>query len=777
MADEITRESLLQGVEKEGPTPPSLSFRDRLLEGIGPQKEQPMAGLVGQQELGPAGLEAPLTRLRVNMADTFQEKLAAFQKSFPAGDLTKDAVSGELLFRPDKATPFAKVDADMLEKFEPLGDLIDFTANDLGAISGEMLLAARTRGLSLLALLRNLFIGGTVGEFAQEGVESLQGFQFESPSQIAARGAMKGALGAVGGVAGKGVETTINFIRGAGTVRLQPGGEEAMRAAERQDVPQLMPFQVSDSPILKKLGGQAGAVLPTVQRRINEQNAALTARVRDLRDRVSAAQLGQRLRALHDGLRQSVLSGAQRIVRNTKASEAGEALQQGVAEYAERSRLMVDEAYGAARNLAKPEYDYSPILNAIDEVREGTVFQTTTGAVERAEGRLNSKVASVMDRLARLDANAPDIVRDNGQVVSATDALLAIRNELYDLKTPDPGTLFRKQHRDAARLYRAITDVLDNPNNTHAAFVEAWQEARRLAAQRFETFDKLIVLRTGRSETPAQLADRLVAPLQIDNIKTLRSIVPNERFAAFQDFAKSKLLHNPDGLTESLKKFDQETLDVLFSPAEQTAMRGIGTAIDTLNRVGIDKILERQSQRGKIIQEAILRNDTAQIDTLFRMVENAGGKNSPVGRSVRAALIDELWKRVTNVPKGQATEEVARNQLTQFLKELRSVGALKFLQVGDIRRLRDLRLIKQFIDVGADSGTSIQASEAVAGLRALRLSAFQTVLEHIGTGRLLTSDAGRRLFTGVGRKKTSLTMMNAAAGALATAASDIQSEE
>lgn len=775
MAD---RERILQDLRGPGGDElPALDMKGRILQSLGQQREGSTAALVGQQELGPAGMEAPVTRLRVNMADTFQEKIAAFKKTFPEGDLSKDPVSNVLLFRPDKATPFAKIDADMLERFEPLGDLIDFTANDLGAISGELLAAMRTRGVSLVQLLGRLFAGGMLGEVAQEGVESLEGFQFESPGEIAARAALKGTFAVGGGVAGKGLEMGVNFLRGAGTIGLQPGAVEAMQAAERQGVPQLMPFQVSDNPIIKKLAGQAGAVLPTVGRRIREQNAAMASRISQLRERTELPRLGERLSALHERLRSDVLSKGRDITIKTKGSEAGTALTQGVAEYSERSRLLVNEAYDVARGIEKPDFDNTPILNAIDEITEGTSFRTTAGGVERAEGAIDPKLAAAMDRASRLDVNGPDVVGPNGQISTATDGLLAIRSELWDLKTPDPGTLFRKEHRDAAKMYKAITDVVDNPVNASAGFVRAWQSARQMAANRFNTFDKMIVLRTGKSETPAQLANRLARPFEVDNLKLLRNIVSNDKFASLQNFFKSNLMRDPDGITKALGKFDDETLDVLLTPAEQTVFREIAGGIEKLNAVGIPAILESQSQHGRIIQEAVLRSETAQVDGLFRMMTEAGGRQSDVGRSIRAALIDQFWTRVTDLPKGQGTEEVFRGQLNAFIKEMRAVGATKFLNRGDLRAMRDLRLIKQFVDVGADAGTSIQASEAVAGLRTLGAAALQTILEHMGTGRLMTGNLGRRLLTGFGRKQKPLTTLKVTSAILATAALDAHGEE
>ena len=99
------------------------------------------ASFFNQRDLGEPGLSDNLARMALADADAAGEKLAAFKKHYPDGDLRVAPVTGELLFRENISSSFKKVDAGIMQKFEPVGDLIDFLGSDAGAIIGEIALS------------------------------------------------------------------------------------------------------------------------------------------------------------------------------------------------------------------------------------------------------------------------------------------------------------------------------------------------------------------------------------------------------------------------------------------------------------------------------------------------------------------------------------------------------------------------------------------------------------------------------------------------------------
>ena len=117
--------------------------------------------------------------------------------------------------------------------------------------------------------------------------------------------------------------------------------------------------------------------------------------------------------------------------------------------------------------------------------------------------------------------------------------------------------------------------------------------------------------------------------------------------------------------------------------------------------------------------------------------------------------------------------------LREVLKEYKGKGLYELLRVSDVGSLGRLAQLEKILQPSAaDAGSSIQAAEQASGLRRFRQQAFQNLLQLIGVGRLLTSNAGRRILLGKGRESTGFMRKVASlSGALGVIASDIQSSE
>ena len=255
----ITAENITTGFDDlfDDLQPPKGEGFDKLFEEP-KDEEQSLAEFVGQETLGEAGLEDISVRGELAAADTRTEKITAFKNAYPEGDLIfvpgkGEAIStlegvpserkhGEILFRKDKSEPYAKVDADFLSKGgnEVLADLYEFFADDIGAISGEILAGTQrfskliapwanlipvygpaiSRGLtsySLLPLLIKVGIGAFAGEMAQEGVQEFKGINEQSIKDISSSAGFKSII-AMGGTAVLEpiVRRVANVFKGAG---------------------------------------------------------------------------------------------------------------------------------------------------------------------------------------------------------------------------------------------------------------------------------------------------------------------------------------------------------------------------------------------------------------------------------------------------------------------------------------------------------------------------------------------------------------------------------
>lgn len=757
-----------------GDAEPGLA--DRIKSRLGPQPESDtIAWQVNQGELGPPGMEDIGLRFKINAADTFKEKFGAFRSTFPQGDLTKDIMSDTLIFREDPSQPYKKVDADLLEKFEPLQDLVDFTASDLGAISGEMLAAARTRGVSLLGLLGRLFAGGSAGEYAQEYIEPSIGVPQEESyvDEITPRAAGKGVVAGIGGVVGMGVEKGINAVRGAGTFGVKPEAEGVMQAAERMGLPPLMPQQVTTSPLIQRLASQSGAVSEKIPVLVQQQEAAVRKKLDSLRDPVDAERVTQELASLHTRERKEILSKA--VVAGTSPEQAGKALTEGKVRYENLSKLYVDGAYEAARKIDTPQFDLNPIYRAIDEITTGAPAKGVKGETLQGQAPLPRVLQDVIGKLKAFDPNAPDIVQ-NGKVLTKTDFLKNLRSQLWDLKTPPVGEPIRQEHALAGKLYRAITDVMDNPVSGNPEFVSAWKNASQMARDRFDTLEKNIVIEAGRTQTPERLADRLAQPLNSTNLDILRRVTGVSKYFQMQDFFKANLIKNADQLTTTLSKFDDETLGKLLSPDEQSAFREIGSRIDKLNSMQLPVRLAASKNAADAVERAVVSGGKENLDEIYRMVQKAGGPDSKPGKAIRAALIENIWQDVIAVPAGEAAEQAVSSRVASKLVQMRETGAMRFLTNADMSDIRDLSLYKSLMEGGGDVGTSIQAAETISSAARFSRTAMVKLAQSAGMGRFITSGAGRRILTGTGSKKLDMPRLKAFSGALATLTSDFEEE-
>lgn len=766
--------------------PPAIDFNS-LLEGAAENRaetEEFAAVFAGQSQLVPGGMGGDIpsvvARLGISAADTLAEKITAFKGVFPEGELVSVPVDDTLIFRRSPSESFQKVDADLLEEFEPLGDLIDFFGSDIGAITGEALSlipggkAATTgakQGFRVLPLMARLAAGGGFGEFSQEAVESAAGFQQENVGTVAARATLKSAFSAGGGVVGKGLEKLVSGATGRGLLEITKEGQRAQRATKVQGVDDLPANIISSNPLVQKLGGQSAALVPTLGDYITQLEGQVTRALGRLRG--PTGRLPQDLKAAHDLERKSVLRETLESTKQTSQAKGGASIQEGITRYDESSAAQVTASYTRARQIEEPQFDFVPLLNEAEDIELGVrglgtarTRDVDTGILDIRGDPITRKVTDqelvkldevntttrlVIDKIKALDPSLPPVTLPNGRVVSSTEQLRALRTRLFDVMIPPPGDIVRAEHVTARRLFGSIGKMMNDPINNSRGFIDAWKTANGLAKDRFDTREKLLLIRTAKSEEPANLVSRIAAPGNEDNLQLLRRVLPLDKFDDLQNAFKSDLLdpNKVDNLSQRLNSFDKGTLDQLLSPGERAVFGKIGQELDRLNSVGVKKVLERQTRASFIADNLVRTDNTAGIDRLLRVVANTGGKDSPLGQTMRASIIDNIFFKSTVRERGVL--RVDFNRLNAEINRLTRTGGIKFLKVDDLRVIRDVRDIQDFLRLTPDSGTSIQASEQVAGTKKLKGSAFLSLLRNATVGRFMVNPAGRKFLAGTGK--------------------------
>ena len=268
------------------------------------------------------------------------------------------------------------------------------------------------------------------------------------------------------------------------------------------------------------------------------------------------------------------------------------------------------------------------------------------------------------------------------------------------------------------------------------------------------------------------MANRLAQPLQVDNLRHLKETIPDDKFRIFQSAVKADFVapQNVSRLTQRLDSFDKATLDLLFDKGEQRALRSVGQRIDRLNTLGIKDVLERQTQNASVVRELVDRRDTASIDLLVESVK----QNQPLKKSLRAGIMEDIYTKSVSNQEGALILD--RKILVDEIKDLQDSGAIRLLDPDDIRVLKNLDTVVEFLTALPDSGTSLQAASAAAGVRSLDRQSILTILENITIGRLFTSKVGQRIFLGSGVEKFPFAKTRVLGAVLANVLTDVENE-
>lgn len=775
-----------QQLREQGISTPSVLEVDEI------QRQQFLSSQVGGGQLGEPGFEDTATRIDIGFSDIFAEKKAKFLDSFPEGDFVQvqEPPTGggrfatgrggaTILFRRNQGEPFAEFDAGALDRFELLGDLADISG-DVPAMAGEVGMAILTQGSSLPlqigAIAAGTVAGDVVKETMQEARDFLTGknFQLETLGEAATRIGARAGISAVGTALSPLITGPLNIYRGAALMKVLPGAPKAQQAAKALQVPALLPNQIARNPLVQRIGQQSQATVSTLSNYVREQEKATVQAITRLRDEDALKFALGNFKVMHDAASKQILAGAK--AAKTSLTEGGTAIQYGLAEYNNFSRAAVNEGYARARQVATPDFDLAPALAVARELKVGSFGAGKTGQAVSLQAPTPA-IAAEIKKLESLNPSLPTI-SGNGVVMTGTDQLRALRSNFNSLKSTAPAGLRTPEERltnaQANTMFFALDRVLKNPKNADPKFVEAWKEANDLAAKKFATEEKLIITQATKSETPAQMADRLAKPLQVDNLQVLKDTLPEEQFKTFQNAVETDFIapQNIDSLTNRLKSFDGDTLDLLMDKGAQDNLRKIGRDIDQINQVDISGILQRQSSVAAVVRDLTDRKDTAAISELIKRANQLppGGNQK---RIIRAGIVEDIFDK--SVVRRQNEFLLNGPALETELKRLRDTGLDKILTKDDNEVLSNLDDLIDFLPTSADSGTSLQSASLAAGIREGDRKAFITLLENMTTGRVLTNRVFQRVMLGTGAQRRNFSQLRVMSAILGLELADFSS--
>jgi len=724
-------------------------------------EERQLAQSFGQSEFGPSDVSFS-TRMRVDSGDNFAEKQNIFKRIFPEGDFQRVPGSGDLVFRRDPSESY--------RLFNPKGadvtDVASITGQAAAPILGEIafnlpFLASGPAGA--LAVAGRNVLGAVAGETAKQISQYFTEVQEQEPGEaFGTEPAFEGTMSLLGSGIGTVATKAFDGIRGAGALSLKPGAREAIQTSDRLGVATPLPGQTTRSKVIERLQGQSGQTTPVIQQSIDRTNASLTEALSDL----GALSSGERISAI-SSINAALDSSRTQMIntissgRNTTREEFGQLLQNTRTQYAKDSQAGVNESYNFARSFEEPSFNISSLQETASEIANQTRV-----TVRGPEGQTTEE--AIPDGLDELRTIARQIQRADPESVGI-DQLNAWERQLFDLSQPSvPGGPVREINSKARQLRSSVKNTFDAPVSDNKQFVRAWRKARQAAAKRFDTLEDSFSLEIARTDRPSLIVDRLMSPQKLTNedVNLVRRIASDEKFRNIQGAFIDRLLLDPDKLTQTLKAYDQEALQRMVSPKQLEELQKLGTQVDNLNNLSIQRAVKRQDQFLPFIRDLVASDrQTARISNLREFVEQNGGLEGNLGRVLRSGLIEELAKKVTqNIQQGEGRQIGAR-ALNKALEDFEERGLTQFFTRTELSNLRDILQLSEFTDVGGEGVAGLIGAQTTQQAFQGKFQALVNLLRNFGLGNLLVSKGGKRFIQGVGkaptRRELSLPAINA----------------
>ncbi len=654
-----------------------------------------------------AGAPGFLLRADLARADNPEERRLKLESALPGVEV-RDVTTptGPLtVFRPQGEPAFRAIDEAGLS----LGDAGDVAGSLVNEENLAALVAALvTRGMSLPARIGVQTITGGAGRVTRSGVEAARGQETDPLSEIFGQAGVSAVSAGAGEGLGTAASKILNPLRGGGLLEPLPGVKQAQQAAREEGLPPLSVGQAN--PLAERKENQAAMTSQVIPAYRGEQRAAvsgnLAGRADDLGGALPDDELERVMRAQADDLYASIRDP------NVPLRDGGKALQQGTDEFRRKSREWVKRKYDAAESVSGGVgFDLTPTQSLLDELAAPVTARAADGGEAQVNKGATGELASIVETLRGL---SPDVV--DTESATAVNQLRAIRSRLRDIKEQDWQTAdanTRQDIRMASRLYDSITETLANPKGGSEEFTRLWSAANKANTFREGVLNTATMRKITAEESPEVLAERYAAPGQTTNLRLLKRVMPSEKWGAFKDSYRTRLLAEPGKINKALDDFakDKDALNLLFSPVEQRELRAFGSAVSALDSSTMKKVFADQNTAGK---RAIALLDGGGQQELADLIKKGGGPDSPFGRNMRAGVFQSILDKATVTEKGAQTLDPQR--AITLIDEYVESGRLRgVLLPSDIRALTNLRSYLSAIGRRGDAGAGIQGAEIASG--------------------------------------------------------------
>jgi hypothetical protein len=732
--------------------------------------------------------------VRADIAAFYRPQTAAeanrvFKETYPDGEVIRDPDDKELYFRIGKDDAYRKLDPDMISDPGRLRDLIydvaEFGAREAPIFVGEGLAFAGTKSPSALGGTARAFTGAGTGELVRQLSQVLSGKKEASADDMFSQAAETGTFSAGGELVAKPFIRGYKMLRGkkiAPTVAIDPTAARAIAAETRQDLPIVTPGQTVLSPIIKRFETMGRQFSPKMIEFFQTQKSEGVKKFREIASKLD--EKGDVVRRaplnLSVALKSAAAEAEQRIFRplgrlypnysSMTSAQAGKQILGGVVEWDELAKRQVTAAYDEARQVATPTYDVGNMISSATDVLSGTKIATKPRLVagklvdqygdpvmetvteQTRVGELTKEVRKAAELIRDMDPNLPVVDGDD-----ATDQLMRLRTTLWDAKTPAPGDVFRQVNRDAAVLYNALTEVMDNPIVDLDDAQGLWKEAAQSASRRFAVLDKAVIgqiLKTKVKGGESQLARSLVNAGKQSDIDDLRNLLPKGKFDSLRTFVAGELVRDP----AKIKSMDGDVLNSLFGPRQIQDFQNMADDVAKLRSSQMAQTFADNVSDRKAAMQFLAGATPSQTDAFIKTV-----KESP-------AILQEIKTTLLNGIADlsyDATKKFNFNQFSSALDRLKDAGLFRKNGLWTRQEMQAISDFRAYFNriagpSSGDAGVSLMSAEVLSpaqfargkeGVSTIAIQALHQIALVGWLGRALLSPTVSKFLRGQAQKK------------------------
>ena len=712
------------------------------------------SGIIQDQNLGgdfnpDPTLSDPGLAFNMARSRTTEDLMNRFKTKYPEGDIVQTRDPNDepsILYRRSTDQPWQ-----------------EFNNSSLPSIAGKVATpqaaasvaaAVATGGSSIPIQAAAQFGGVALSSLIDYGIENAQGTTQtlgEATGQAATEGALTGAVTAAPAVPGavmKGVQTykdiRLNDIAARVFRRNVDYGAPYQEASDTLGgIAAPMIGQTSGSKAVRgkfrQTMGTTDIGKEAVEKQKRELQGWLEAK-QNANEPLSDEQLARLQELQKDAATEKLANPPQ----GATASDAGVATQQGIQNYEQTSKQLLDRKIALTDSMAKSDeikFNAIPVKAVATDIKAGV----QGAGKEGASVQISAPSAALQRLMQKIDAlhyevsnhtvplNAPV---DVGGAVPSNKTFSALQ-QISDLRDQARALTAVGSQQDqiyAARLNEALTNMMENPIGGGPDIIQAIKGIAEDTASR----EGNLALFKGQlsSATGQRLGLGITKPGNMVQLQFLKDNAPDQ-FATIQDAFRGDLFSHPEGIPALMRRYrsSPETLNLLMDPEEQKTWINFGLANRRINSSAVTKSLANSYDEVQGPVEMLFGGDFAQASTinnveLSRLVltsaSEAGttAQESPAAQSFRYAIYKRILTetREKAATPGQMTLNV--DKALSMVKDVldKAPGRLEpVLRQEDIRGLEAFQELLGMIKQSSPGGTMQNQSTISALFSSLKL--------------------------------------------------------